>query len=80
MVLYYYTTEPTLSWNLIDIVYFSLSKRTCNGKEWSGTAPKCIPVDCGDIDVKLPLVADYIKTLYGYKVSGTNHVIYPYTM
>ena len=53
---------------LIPYIPRSSASRTCNGETWSGTAPGCEAVDCGDITVSSPLVADYIDTLYGYEV------------
>ncbi|KAL5247537.1 hypothetical protein ACHWQZ_G019426 [Mnemiopsis leidyi] len=47
----------------------SSASRTCNGETWSGTAPECEAVDCGDVIVSSPLVADHIDTLYGYEVT-----------
>ncbi|XP_063693825.1 sushi, von Willebrand factor type A, EGF and pentraxin domain-containing protein 1-like isoform X1 [Bolinopsis microptera] len=45
--------------------------RKCDGEKWSGTEPECVAIDCGDISVSLPLVAEYIDTLYGYEVEYT---------
>ena len=55
--------------NSIITSYSSKVTRKCDGESWSGTLPECEAIDCGDIDVQAPMIADYIDTLYGYEVS-----------
>ena len=47
----------------------SARSRVCTEGQWTGSAPVCEAIDCGDPDVSAPLFAESIDTLYGYEAT-----------